>query len=185
MPSKYSIATRNTLWIYAKKFKSRWQSHETYTVDICVANYTYSITTWITKMISRVFNLVTQSTNLTMWLHVLKSNMVETTWLPVIYETVNKCEGNHHWCQRLPRYHSTIHRVWITELKLNIRWNLSIRGQWCKPTVKSEETCHWGMQDPRYQIISKSWFRIMSWSQWNKTHHRRALMYPPAMTWNE
>ena len=145
MPSKYSITTRNTLWIYAKNFKSRRHSHETYTVDLCVANYKYFIATWITKMISRVFNLVAQSTNLTMWLYVLKSNMVETTWLPVNDETVNKSEGNHHWCQWFPRYHSTIHRVWINELMSNIRWNISIRGQWCKPTIESEETCHWDM----------------------------------------
>ena len=137
------------------------------------------------EMISRFFNLIAQSMNLTMWLHVLKLNMVETTWLPVIDETVNKCEGNHHWCQWLPRYSSKIIQMWMNELKSNIQHNLSIRGQWCKSTVESEETCHWGMQVPRYQIISKSCFQIMSWSRRNKTRYRRALMYPPSMTWNK
>ena len=60
------------------------------------------------------------STNLTMWLHVLKSNMAETTWLLVVDETINKCEGNHHWCQWLPRYPSTIQWMWINEMNLNI-----------------------------------------------------------------
>ena len=150
MPSKYSIATRNRLWIYSRKFKLRWHNHETYTVDLCVANYTYSIAIWITKRISRVFNLIAQSMNLTMWLHVSKSNMVETTWLLVIDVTVNKWEGNHHWCQWIPRYNSTIQWVWIDDLKSNIQWNLSIKDQWCKSTVKREETCHWGMQALRY-----------------------------------
>ena len=139
MPSKYSIATRNTLWIYARKFKLRRHSHETYKVDLCVTNYTCSIATWTKKWYPGSSISSPKSMNLTMWLHVLKSNMAETTWLPVIDETVNKCEGNHHWCQWLPRYSSTIHRVWMNELKSNIRWNLSIRGQWCKPTVESED----------------------------------------------
>ena len=96
MPSKYSIATRNTLWIYARKFKLRRHNHETYKVDLCVTNYTYSITTW-TKRWYRGSSIPSpKSMNLTMWLHVLKSNMVETTWLPIIVETINKCEGNHH-----------------------------------------------------------------------------------------
>jgi len=185
MPWQYIIATGIHSGSMRQKFKSKRHSHKTYTVDLCVANYTYSIATWITNIISRVFNLVAQSTNLTMWLHVLNSNMVETTWLPVIDVTVNNCERNHHWCQWLPTYYSTIHRLWINELISNIRWTLSIRGQWCKPSVEREETFHWGMQAPRYWIISKSWFWIMSWSRRKKTRHRRPWMYPPSMTWNE
>ena len=152
MPSKYRIATKNTLWIYARKFKLRRHSHETYKVDLCVSKlYIFHRNLDQRDEIQGLQDHHPKSTNLTMWLHVLKSNMVETTWLLVIDETVNKCEGNHHWCQWIPRYSSTILRMWMNDLKSNIWWNLSIRGQWCKPTIESEETCHWGMQDPRYQ----------------------------------
>ena len=37
-----------------------------------------------------------QSTILSMWINVLKSNMVETTLLPAMIKTINKCKGDHH-----------------------------------------------------------------------------------------
>ena len=58
MPSKCYIATRNTLWIYARRLKLRRHSHMTYKVDLCFDTNHYSIVSWIKKMRPKVFNPV-------------------------------------------------------------------------------------------------------------------------------
>ena len=54
--------------------------------------------------------------------------------------TVNKCEGNHHWCQWFPRYPSTISWVRIDDLMSNTKSNISIKGQWCEPMPRARES---------------------------------------------
>ena len=53
--------------------------------------------------------------------------------------TINKCEGDHHWCQWSPRYPSTIYWVWIDVLMSNTQLILSIKGQWCEPMSRERE----------------------------------------------
>ena len=102
-------------------------SQQKYTMDLCIKDSNLNIsmrhTLWIYETVQSEYTPMQPksirkdsgssspplySMNLTMRIHVLKSNMVETTWLPVIMNTINKCEGNHHWCRWLPRYQSTI-----------------------------------------------------------------------------